>query len=196
MKQDLANFPATEKKIILWHDFTEESKKAKEVFENVSIPYYSVISEPEANRFMPFIFLSEVPTSIKGLEEIKNYIFEELKKDKKAYYSKIVVEKTNPYIQYPEDVWMLESLVGEKEVFEALIENQMQLTTSLIENLFEKSGLRLYTDKARTILTFSNFDLLRFDFGELELVDLLDSLKKYGIVALEEAKEKTYVKIK
>jgi hypothetical protein len=79
-----------ETRITLYYDFyTLESKKTKELIERFGIPSNSIISEPTGNRSMPFIFSHSVATSIRGFEEIKYFLFEQIQKDRSSYYSSI-----------------------------------------------------------------------------------------------------------
>lgn len=180
--------------ITLFHDLSTESTEAKNVLNIFSIPYTGIFSDPEANWYLPFMFIGKNSHRIKGLEQIKRFAIEEVKKNKPFFYSG--VNYSNDYVTSEKDIWMFESLFGEEELIQDLLKSEKILNNFLVESLFKNSQLKFFTNKDKTILTSVNSELLETYFDKLTEVDYKFCLEKFSIQQLEEAKERGHIKIK
>ena len=179
--------------VTLWHDLSTESIDAKNVLDIISIPYTGIFSEPGANWYLPFIFIGNNSYRIKGLEEIKGFAIEEVKKNKLTFYSQIKIDSS--YITSSKDIWMLESLFGEETVIEKLFDSQKIISDTFIKELFQNSQLKFFINTVRSILSSSNSELMENQFIGLKEIDVEEFINNFSIQQLEEAKEKGYVNI-
>jgi hypothetical protein len=90
---------------------------------------------------------------------------------------------------------MLESLVGEANLFDMLVNNELELNDQIVEQSLRESSLQLYLNEEQSVLTFFPTDLLTIHFGKFRSIDIITGLNKFGLNLLEEAKEKAYAKV-
>jgi hypothetical protein len=181
--------------ITLYHDFSSESIKTRKAFDGYKIRYKSIVSNPESNWYLPFIFIGNISYRITGIDQIISILFEEVRKNKRGYYEKIRIIEDNSYVKSKNDLWMLESLFGEEEVFESLVINEMNLSEEVIERLMEKSEFEVYINNEGTIITSQPTELMQINFGSFHKMNTSQALA-LTIPVLEEIKEKGYFKFR
>ena len=113
-------------------------------------------------------------------------------------FGKQRTRKTNPkrsvspnarvYVTKPEDAWLITSFFNIKIDYKFLRD-------SLVENLFENADLNFFLNQRNDYLFIANSELIEYDFGKLHPISAIESLKKFGLKRLEDAKEKSFVQI-
>ncbi|MBO0931170.1 hypothetical protein [Fibrella aquatilis] len=97
---------------------------------------------------------------------------------------------------FPEDrVWHLQALVGDSIVYEAMQENNGQLTGSMVLELIQARPIPLYINKRMDCLSMGTTELMERDFGPLDPIDPIDAVQRFGLAKLEEASERSYARI-
>ncbi|GAB4033892.1 hypothetical protein [Spirosoma gilvum] len=100
----------------------------------------------------------------------------------------------NRYMSSYEEIWRLESILGAEIVRDSLSKHHV-LNATFIENLFSQAPYEFYIDQAEKYL-FSNYaELSESKGGPLKPLTALESLLRYGLKRMEEAKEKQYIRL-
>jgi hypothetical protein len=112
------------------------------------------------------------------------------------WHNKLVRFVANQYIKKPDDVWLLDSVLGNYRVNRRLKQINYHLHSETIEMMFMNISLSFYTAIDDTYLLSQKNELTEADFGPLRLVKAIDALKRFGLESLETAKEKGYINLR
>lgn len=110
------------------------------------------------------------------------------------YKNRLIDFKPNQYLAEPERLWQIESIVGSKALNNSLFVSK-KINDRFIEALFENVPFSFYLDADETYLLGYNDELTQADFGPLSKISALAALRRYGVAALEQAKEKTAARL-
>jgi hypothetical protein len=174
-------------KTTLYYDSSKESDQAKKILDAYQIHYRGIFNSPGSYSYLPFIFTEKKHFKLKGLVEIENFAEED-------FETNIKFLKNDNYIESIKELWMLESLFGKIEVRKFIIENNREISKTIIEKLFQKYPLTFYIDDKKSILASTNSELLAIHYGKFSEISGSDALKYFKIQEIEEAKEKGYAK--
>ena len=92
------------------------------------------------------------------------------------------------HITKPEDTWLITSFFNIKIDYKFLED-------SLVENLFKNADFNFFLNKRNDYLFTTTSELIEHDFGKLHPISAIEALKKFGLKRLEDAKEKSFVRI-
>lgn len=112
------------------------------------------------------------------------------------FYNNQIVkfDSTNKYLTNPEQLWLIESIVGKQKTQKALAINKT-INSQFIESLFKNAPFSFYLSADGAYLVSSDDELTQLDFGPLTKISALAALQRFGLSALERAKEKTVVRL-
>lgn len=111
-----------------------------------------------------------------------------------VYKNQLLRFSTNSYLNEPEQLWLIESVVG-VEALRKVLRSDKVVNNSFIESLFRTAHFSFYLSSDEAYLLGYDDELTQSDFGPLIKIDALVALQRFGIVALEQAKEKTVVRL-
>jgi hypothetical protein len=106
------------------------------------------------------------------------------------YHNKLLDFDTKQYIDEPEQLWLVESIVG-SQTFTKSLSSTGRVTARFIESLFKSAPFSFYLSADGSYLLGNDDELTQLAFGPLTRISTLDALKRFGVSTLERAKEKT-----
>lgn len=106
----------------------------------------------------------------------------------------LIVFVPNLYVSKYTEIWLLEAVLGSSVVRERLDEKHI-LDDDFVEQLFRQAPYFFYLNQAETWLFSDYNDLSEAEGGPLKQLTAFDSLQRFGLKLLEEAKEKQYVRL-
>ena len=110
------------------------------------------------------------------------------------YKNQLLSLVSNEYVTAPEQLWLVESIVG-STLFGEVLSKSKTLNDSFFELLFSRADTSFYLDAHETWLVGYNDELTRADYGPLTPISLLEAVRQFGLLAVEQAKEKTAVRL-
>lgn len=110
------------------------------------------------------------------------------------YKNQLFRFNANNYLTEPEQLWLIESVVG-SETLRNVLHSDKVVDNRFIESLFKAANFSFYLSSDDAYLLGYDDELTQSDFGPLIQIDALAALQRFGIVALEQAKEKTVVRL-
>jgi len=108
------------------------------------------------------------------------------------FKNRILYLPANDYLSKPEQLWLVESIVGTDLVQKAVLGSKM-LTNAFFERLLGQVSTTFYLSNDKAWLLSYDDELTRADFGPLTPISLLEAVRRYGLPAVEKAKEKTAI---
>lgn len=119
----------------------------------------------------------------------KSQLFPVLYNNRLLYFN-----PTNKYLANPEQLWLIESLMGTQALHQALSTGKT-IDSQFIERLFAKAPFAFYLSSDEAYLVTSDDELTQLDFGPLTKISALTALQRFSIALLERAKEKTVARL-
>lgn len=121
-------------------------------------------------------------------QELLSGTITEPKPNKSGTFRITTRSNTHNYVTKPEDAWLITSFFNVKIDYKFLKD-------SLVENLFENANFIFFLNQNNDYLFIDTSELIEHDFGKLHPISAIEALKKFGLKRLEDAKEKSYIRI-
>ena len=100
----------------------------------------------------------------------------------------------NDYVPGYEELWRLESVLGSDVVRDSLRKYRV-LDANFVEHLFRKSTYAFYVNQTETYLFSDYGHISEENGGPLKQLTAFEAMQRYGLILLEESKEKQYVRL-
>ncbi|MVM32957.1 hypothetical protein GO755_23150 [Spirosoma sp. HMF4905] len=111
------------------------------------------------------------------------------------YHNQLIYfNPANKYLTGPEQLWLIESLIGTQILNKALSLGKL-IDNRFIESLFKKATFTFFLSADKAYLVSSDDELTQLDFGPLTKISALTALQQFGVTTLERVKEKTAVRL-
>jgi hypothetical protein len=110
------------------------------------------------------------------------------------YKNRLIYFQPSVYLSDPLQIWKLNTIAGSQKFDEALFESR-SINESFIEKLLDKLPFVLYLSDDKYYLIDDDNEVTRADFGCLTQISVEEAARRFGVAAVEEALEKTFVRV-